>query len=106
VQAIDAQLDDATPESDSESTGGEKIRLTLRSAGCHDITLTVRPTTKCEAIVREFTKRVEAAGASSSAKPGGKGGFALIVDGDKLDPSSDIGDVGLEDGDLVEVVET
>jgi hypothetical protein len=39
-------------------------------------------------------------------KKGGMGGKVpmLCLDGDKLDPGSEIGDAELEDGDLIEVV--
>jgi hypothetical protein len=39
-------------------------------------------------------------------KKGGTGGKVpmLCLDGDKLDPGSEIGDAELEDGDLIEVV--
>ena len=66
--------------------------------------MTVRPTTKCMSILKEFMKR---AGLNASASPGKKGKAnipALVVDGDRLDPASEIGEAELEDGDLVEVV--
>lgn len=88
------------------------MKLTFRSAVSKDIALTVRPTTKCNVILKAFLKR---AGLSSKyplspTKKGKKGqgavflGPALMVDGERLDPDAEISSVDLEDGDLVEVV--
>ncbi|EPT05383.1 hypothetical protein FOMPIDRAFT_1156219 [Fomitopsis schrenkii] len=106
---------EAEPEADAESAAEEeddKFRLTLRSGKTKDVPVTVRPTTTCEAIIRAFLKKAGLAdqypnfGAPATKKGKGKsaGGPRLMVDGDKLDPSSVIGDADLEDGDLVEVV--
>ncbi|KAH9841722.1 uncharacterized protein C8Q71DRAFT_345732 [Rhodofomes roseus] len=105
------------PEAGSYSTAGEdeeddKFRLTLRSGKTKDITLTVRPSTTCEAIVKGFLKKAGLAdlypniGGPVGKKGKGKNaeGPRLMVDGDKLNPSSEIGGADLEDGDLVEVV--
>ena len=102
---------DAGAESAPEDED-DKFRLTLRSGKTKDITVTVRPTTTCEAIVRAFLKKAGLADqypnvkAPAAKKGRGKApeGPKLMVDGDKLDPSSMIGDADLEDGDLVEVV--
>lgn len=120
-----------TQESDAESEAdGDKFKLILRSVttGEKNITLIVRPTTKCGAIVKAFLKKAgvadqypavfgDAAKTKSSAPPkkGGKkkgNGWGaptekdprLCVDGEKLDNEAEIGDWDLEEGDLVEVV--
>lgn len=105
------------PEADAESAAEEeddKFRLTLRSGKTKDVPVTVRSTTTCEAIVRAFLKKAgltdqyPQVGVPPTKKGKGKSksteGPRLMVDGDKLDPSSVIGDADLEDGDLVEVV--
>ncbi|KDR82499.1 hypothetical protein GALMADRAFT_237823 [Galerina marginata CBS 339.88] len=112
-----------TQESDAESESeGEKFKLILRSGLTpKDITLTVRPTTKCGAIVKAFLKKAGLADkypevfadATSAPKKGGrksKGGAdsakdpRLCIDGDKMENNTEIGDQDLEDGDMVEVV--
>jgi hypothetical protein len=85
---------------------GEKFKLILRSAiTTKDITLTVRPTTTCGAIVNAF---LNSAGLTSRypnvARKKGAAGPVLQIDGDKMKPSDAIGDAGLEDGDCVDVV--
>ncbi|KAG2151321.1 hypothetical protein DEU56DRAFT_777312 [Suillus clintonianus] len=96
-------------ESEAESTAGDKIKLVLRSAATEDnINLTVRPTTTCGAIVKAFLK---AAGlsdryptSSSNGKQTGQAKPQLMVDGDKMADSMEIGEADVDDGDLVEVV--
>jgi hypothetical protein len=96
--------------SDDESSGGDKLKLILRSAGYKDVAVTVRPTTKCEAILKEFMRRsgLEAPMSPANRRQKGKGvageGPALSVDGERLDPGSEIGRADLEDGDMVDVV--
>lgn len=106
-------------EADSEAEG-ETFKLILRSSGNKDITLTVRPTTKCGAIVKAFLKKhglVEqyphlfADTPAKTAKKGKKGKANVVeknpqlyIDGDKMDNQGPIGDMDLEDGDMVEVV--
>ncbi|KAH9924305.1 uncharacterized protein BXZ73DRAFT_50619 [Epithele typhae] len=100
-----------------EETPGQAFHLTVRSAKTSgDISLLVRPTTKCGAIVRAFLKK---AGLDSqySANPlpvkgRGKRGAAAVrkmpalsVDGDKMGSDVEIGEADLEDGDMVEVVD-
>lgn len=92
--------------SEPESIGGEKFKLTLRSAiTTKDIVLTVRPTTTCGAIVNAFLK---SAGLLNKYPPSsrkrGKAEPVLQIDGDKMSPSAAIGDAGLDDGDCVDVV--
>ncbi|KAH6912832.1 hypothetical protein BKA70DRAFT_776918 [Coprinopsis sp. MPI-PUGE-AT-0042] len=110
--------------SDSEAEDDDKFKLILRSSASKDITLTVRPNTKCGSIVKAFLKRagleakyahafLDEAQATPKPKGRGKGAKApapqkipkLSVDGDKLDNDSPIGDADLEDGDLIEVVD-
>jgi Ubiquitin-2 like Rad60 SUMO-like len=84
---------------------GDKFKLILRSsATTQDITLTVRPTATCGAIVKAFLK---SSGLQNKypSEPRKKGtGPALQIDGDRMNPLSVIGDSGLEDGDCVDVV--
>lgn len=97
----------------------------LRSAGNKDIALTVRSTTKCGAILRAFLKKLgiaeqypgvfaQAEPAAAAKKKGGKKTKAaqaaekdprLCIDGDKMNNETEIGDMDLEDGDMVEVVD-
>lgn len=92
-------------ESEAESTGGDKIKLVLRSAATEDnVNLTVRPTTTCGAIVKAFLK---AAGLSDRYPVSPRTAQAmpqLMVDGDKMADDIEIGEADLDDGDLVEVV--
>jgi hypothetical protein len=116
---------DAESQSDAgnDDDDDDKFKLILRSAqtGDKDITLTVRPTTKCAAILRAFLKKAgladrpeykevfPGAGAGGTGKSKGKQGAKgkdprLCVDGDKMDNQAEIGDADLEDGDMIEVV--
>ena len=99
------------PKDDNSNT----FHLTIRSERTKDkdITLLVRPTTKCGAIVRAFLKKAgldaeyPAAGAPPKGRGRGKAATknpALSVDGDRMDPETEIGEADLEDGDQVEVV--
>ncbi|KAF5369341.1 hypothetical protein D9758_002505 [Tetrapyrgos nigripes] len=119
-----------TPAAPEEDTG-DKFKLVLRSGKTSkDITLTVRPTTKCGAIVKAFLKKATLADASeyadfieggetSSAKPAAKKPRkslkkstttaeqktpSLCVDGERVGNDTEIGDQDLEDGDMIEVV--
>jgi hypothetical protein len=114
----ESQQSEAESESDED-----KFKLILRSAltGNKEVSLVVRPTTKCGAIVKAFLKRAGLAGqypevfAGAPASVGKKGGRKsnvavtgkdprLCLDGDKLDNASEIGEADLEDGDMIEVV--
>lgn len=116
-QADDASEEGATSsddhshaDSDAESSGGDKFKLIFRSTVVDDVTLTVRPTTSCGAIVKAFLKAAslpdiysddpppKARGSKSTPYP------RLKIDGEKQEPDTEIGDAELEDGDLVEVV--
>nr|GAT60248.1 predicted protein [Mycena chlorophos] len=148
IIAIDNDNDDQDEESDNdepaeeEQGGGEadaggddddnddSFKLILRSQlTSKDISLNVRPTTKCGAIVKAFLKKAGLAenypelmtggGTSNSKGPrksagkgrGRKSAAAapakdprLQIDGQKMDPEQPIGDEDLEDGDVVDVV--
>ncbi|KAI0667739.1 hypothetical protein C8Q78DRAFT_1052335 [Trametes maxima] len=80
-----------------------------------EITLLVRPTTKCGAIVCAFLKKagLEAEySANPTAPQGRKRGKAaaavkvpaLSIEGDKMDPETEIGEADLVDGEQVEIV--
>ena len=101
----------------SQDQGGESqtFKLIVRSERTKDkdIALTVRPTTKCGAIVRAFLKKagLEAeypeGGAPTKGRGRGKAAAkvpALSVDGDRMDAETEIGEADLEDGDQVDVV--
>jgi hypothetical protein len=75
-----------------------KFKIVLRSAASSkNISLTVRPTTTCNAIVQAYVK-------ACKLQPTLAIRARLVVDGDKLDPTSQISAADLEDGDMVEVV--
>lgn len=98
-------------ESDLEvgSVVEDKFKLVLRSAAIKDITLNVRPTTNCGAIVKAFLKAAGLADVynddvSRFWKPKSKPYPQLLIDGEKQHAETKIGDTDLEDGDLVDVV--
>ncbi|KAG2155909.1 uncharacterized protein EDB93DRAFT_1128794 [Suillus bovinus] len=92
---------ESDPESEAESTGGDKIKVVLRSAVTEEnVNLTVRPTTTCGAIVKAFLK----AAGLSDRYPVSTSTPQLMVDGDKMADDTEIGEADLDDGDLVEVV--
>jgi len=108
-----SQATEATSDGD-----GDAFKLILRTAITKDITLTVRPTTKCGAIVKAFLKKagvqdqypgVFKEGAAAIKKTTQRGKVEdkdprLCVDGDKMSNDVEIGEADLEDGDLIEVV--
>lgn len=105
----------------------DKFKLVLRSAlTSKDITLNVRSTTKCGAIVNAFLKKAglmekypalsdsAADGSSLQKKTKSRRSVAgstinkvpkLSIDGDKVGNDIEIGDYDLEEGDMVEVVD-
>jgi hypothetical protein len=109
-------------ESDAESdAGGETFKLVLQSAITKSITLTVRPTTTCGAIVQAFLKKAGLAdkygkspreSIGGPSKKGKKAATAvepeknpqLVIDGDKMAHHVPIGEMDLDDGDAVDVV--
>ncbi|KAI6047549.1 hypothetical protein EDC04DRAFT_168 [Pisolithus marmoratus] len=101
--------DHSHAESDAESSGGDKLKLVFRSTVADDVTLTVRPTTTCGAIVKAFLKAADIPDIYSDVPPKGRGPKRipypqLKIDGEKQSPDAEIGHADLEDGDLVEVV--
>lgn len=127
-------------QSQSQTTGGggggdeedqDKFKLVFRSAlTTTDITLNVRSTTKCGAIVKAFLKKAGLADkytafiegtADPSSNPQnkksswrasiGRGAKVeakiprLMIDGDKVRNEGEIGEHDLEDGDMVDVVD-
>jgi len=121
-----SQTQTQTPAWDSDSTTknlGKTLKLVLRSAltGSKVIPLTVRTTTRCDAVVKAFIRK---AGLEDGKYPelfagGGEGVVSrrgkkevvgsgknpqLSLDGDKFDNDTQIGQIDLEDGDLVEVL--
>lgn len=105
-ESHDTEMESDDDESETESTHGDKFKLVLRSATTKDVTLTVRPTTTCSAIVKAFLKAAGLPDVYSDApsKAKGKPYPQLKIDGDKQAPGAEIGDADLDDGDLVEVV--
>jgi hypothetical protein len=100
-----AQASDDNCDSDDDT-----FKLVIRSAITKDITLIVRPTTKCGAILKAFLKKAGVAdnypllfGAAGGKKKGGKDP-RLCVDGDKMGNEVEISEAELEDGDQVEIV--
>lgn len=98
-------------ENDEESNTFHLIVRSARTA--KDISLLVRPSTKCGAIVRAFLKKAGLAAEYINAAPAtgrGRGKAAAVkvpalsVDGDRMDPETEIGEADLEDGDQVEVI--
>ncbi|KXN82859.1 hypothetical protein AN958_02133 [Leucoagaricus sp. SymC.cos] len=133
-----AESNSSPPKASQESDAGSesdvaKFKLVLRSnKTAKDITLIVRPTTKCGAIVKAYIKKAGLAeqyshlfnegGAieapvlptrgrgRSRGKGRGRGRDPSLpdprisVDGDKMENDTEIGDADLDDGDMVEVV--
>lgn len=108
-------------ESDVESEADDKFKIVLQSSvtqGRH-ITLTIRPRTKCGAIVKAFLNKAGLAEqypqvfqdttTKAAPKRRRKSGAQLkdpriCIDGEKMTNDTEIGDADLEDGDMVEVV--
>jgi len=95
-------------ESDAQSNAGDDdddvFKLVIRSGVTEDVTLKVRPTTSCGAIVKAFLKRAGIADKYLEGKSfRGKRGPRLMVDGEQMDPDTPISEADLEDGDQVEV---
>ena len=109
-------------ESDAESEADDKFKIVLQSSLTQDkhITLTVRPRTKCGAIVKAFLKKAGLAeqyphifqDTTSSAGPKKRGKKSqaqqkdprICIDGERMSNDTEIGDADLEDGDMAEVV--
>ena len=79
------------------------------------IVLTVRPQTKCGAILKAYLRKAGLANEYLEHSTGTKGrnrgrrsviiasGPRLVVDGDKLDNEVEIREADVEDGDIIEV---
>ncbi|KAH9065443.1 hypothetical protein EDB87DRAFT_1595903 [Lactarius vividus] len=103
-------MEDGESESDVQSIAEEDddtFKLVVRSGMTKDVTLKVRPTTTCGAIVKAFLRRAGIADkypeGKSSRKKSAVGGPRLMIDGDRMDPDTPISEADLEDGDQVEV---
>ncbi|KAH8085410.1 hypothetical protein BXZ70DRAFT_956978 [Cristinia sonorae] len=112
-----------TQEEDEEEPAevedkGDKFKILLRSSNQKDVSLTVRPTTTCGAIVKAYLKslgltdKYPGAGEVAPKAPAKKGRKAaptpsggpwLVIEGEKKANNAPIGDDDLEDGDMVEV---
>ncbi|KAH8825157.1 hypothetical protein DL96DRAFT_1612111 [Flagelloscypha sp. PMI_526] len=114
-------LDNDSDKDDGPTINAEDaddaFTIILRSAVTKEVRLTVRPTTKCGAIVKAFLKKADlpepASGGPPAKKRGGKKGAAgqneygnvkLSIDGDRMGDDVEIGEADLEDEDVVEVV--
>ncbi|KAH9889910.1 hypothetical protein C8Q73DRAFT_793280 [Cubamyces lactineus] len=116
TELSDSGDDNAGPGSDDKDDAPSDVfQLVVRSERTKgkDITLRVRPTTKCGAIVRAFLKKAGLESEYPENAPAAKGRGrkavpakvpALSVDGDRMAPEDEIGVADLEDGDQVEVV--
>jgi len=105
--------------SDTDSIGDaaeDTFKLTLRSVKTpKGIVLTVRPQTKCVAILKAYLRKAglanEYLGIDTGARGRNRGrrsviiasGPCLVVDGDKLDNEAEIREADVEDGDIIEV---
>lgn len=101
----------------NEEAAEDTFKLTLRSVKTpRGIVLTVRPQTKCGAIVEAFLRKAGLTNQSLERNSGitgdenrGKRSVAttsgpwLVVDGDKLGNEVEIGEAEVEDGDIIEV---
>jgi Ubiquitin-2 like Rad60 SUMO-like len=95
--------DDAASEADAQSVADDDddvFTLVVRSGVTKDVTLKVRPTTTCGAIVKAFLKR---AGIVEKHFEGKSSRGRLMIDGEHMDPHIPISEMDLEDGDQVEV---
>jgi len=109
----------AEGSSDADSIGDaaeDTFKLTLRSVKTpKGIVLTVRPQTKCGAILKAYLKKAGLANEYLEHDTGARGrnrgrrsviiasGPRLVVDGDKLDNEVEIREADVEDGDIIEV---
>lgn len=94
----------------------DTFRLTLRSVKTpKGVVLTVRPQTKCGAILKAYLRKAGLANEYLEYDSGAKGrnrgkrsaiitsGTRLVVDGEKLDNEVEIREADVEDGDIIEV---
>ena len=108
---------DGSSDTDSiDGTAEDTFRLTLRSTKTpKGIVLTVRPQTKCGAILKAYLRKAGLANEYLEYDSGARGrnrgrpsiiiasGLRLVVDGDKLDNEIEIREADVEDGDIIEV---
>ncbi|KAI0338870.1 hypothetical protein BDW22DRAFT_1432089 [Trametopsis cervina] len=94
----------APSEGENDPEDDDTLKITLRAASLKSLTLTVRQTTKCSAVLKAFIKHHKLTDKYPDSPSKNKGGPALMVDGDRLNPESEISATDLEDGDMVEVV--
>lgn len=119
-RAIPAESDEGgegSSDADSiEDVAEDTFKLILRSVKTpKGIILTVRPQTKCGAILKAYIRRaglakeyLEHDTATRGRNRGRRSviiasGPRLVVDGDKLDNDTEIRETDLEDGDIIEV---
>ena len=95
--------EDGESDSDSQDDDDDIFKLVVRSSVTKDVTLKVRPTTTCGAIVKAFLKRAGIADQYLEGRSIHGGGPRLMIDGERMDPETPISEADLEDGDQVEV---
>jgi hypothetical protein len=118
---ITTSEDEESGEGSSDTDGigdvaGDTFKLTLRSMKTpKGIVLTVRPQTKCGAILKAYLRKAGLANEYLEYDTGARGknrgrrsvivasGPQLVVDGDKVNNEVEIREVDVEDGDIVEV---
>lgn len=118
---ITTSEDEESGEGSSDTDGigdvaGDTFKLTLRSAKTpKGIVLTVRPQTKCGAILKAYLRKAGLANEYLEYDTGARGknrgrrsvivasGPQLVVDGDKVNNEVEIREVDVEDGDIVEI---
>ena len=88
-----SQSDEPGPSHDR----ADALKLQIRY-GERTITIGVRPTAKCTAVVENVLCKF---GKSESEAKKAR----IVVDGEKLNPESEIGEADVEDGDLVDIVD-
>lgn len=118
MRATTAEGDESGEETDASSTGDvaeDTFKLTLRSVKTpKGIVLTVRPQTKCGAIVKAYLRKAGLANnyleydAGTRVRNRGRStviasGPQLVIDGDKLDNEVEIREADVEDGDIIEI---
>lgn len=82
---------------DSDAAEKDTFKIILRSGSTKNITVTVRPTTKCGAIVATFLKRTGIKNVKAKK-------VKLVIDGERMEPDTAIEEADLEDGDIVDIM--
>jgi len=117
--AVDEGEESGEESSDTDSiaeAAEDTFKLTVRSVKTpKGIVLTVRPQTKCGAILKAYLRKAGLANEYLERDIGARGrnrgrrsviiasGPRLVVDGDKLDNEVEIREADVEDGDIIEV---